>query len=691
MQQDTDESKPTWNRLCPPFSVASTSKQLLIAYAKKLRPLDTESDESARLRLDAISADFLSAAASWPPEDELLLRAASLVLKDLVARGWRVRLRRGDVEVHPPAQILDDPKAEKARVRRQEFISRDEQLSQPPVRAFIRSMERRRLYDGRYVSIFSLMRDGQALANDLRRVRALGHGRLEALDALIDPYMQFVSPGERCSLTGLGLQDIWRYFRHTWANEHLSIPGRSMMFLVRDRAAMNHPVIGIGALCSPVVQIHNRDTWIGWHHETFLAAIRENPTDSVACWLNNVVRQSIADLHTTDFLAEGLLSDETLQTPTEAALKQFLDEGAAQRKLHHQDADRRPHKRGRASPMRAEESYWRARAESPLFRSKRALALAELLKSRMVLARYFSEQPTAEELARLLRDPEGAQAVRRILRKAKSDRVGIVMADISVCGALPPYNALLGGKLVSMLAVGPEVVLAYRQRYAAAESEIASAMAGRPVIRPPHLVLFGTTSLYGIGSSQYNRIKIPCEQLDGRPGDEIRYMCLGQSRAYGTSQYGDETILALNELAYQKTGVQRVNGIFGEGTNPKMRKVREGLELLGASGDKFLRHWRPRVLYCVPLIRNLRDYLLGLDAEPDYLVPIGDGDAATRRIAAWWKSRWLARRIDSDDVLSGVEQHTLDEPITHGARVAIPIKDEAQMALSFQSPTFARS
>ncbi len=47
------------------------------------------------------------------------------------------------------------------------------------------------------------------------------------------------------------------------------------------------------------------------------------------------------------------------------------------------------------------------------------------------------------------------------------------MTDITVCGAVPPYNAILGGKLVAMLAAGPEMVEAYRERYQEAESEIA--------------------------------------------------------------------------------------------------------------------------------------------------------------------------------------------------------------------------
>src|SRR5439155_16177763 len=129
------------------------------------------------------------------------------------------------------------------------------------------------------------------------------------------------------------------------------------------------------------------------------------------------------------------------------------------------------------------------------------------------------------------------RVVGRMVRRAKAERVGIAMADISVCGAVPPYNAILGGKLVSMVVAGPEVVAAYRRRYAEAMSEIASSMAGRPVVRPPHLVFLGTTSLYGGGSSQYNRIRIPCDRLGGAEGDAIEFRRLGLSESFGTSQY----------------------------------------------------------------------------------------------------------------------------------------------------------
>ena len=38
------------------------------------------------------------------------------------------------------------------------------------------------------------------------------------------------------------------------------------------------------------------------------------------------------------------------------------------------------------------------------------------------------------------------------------------IADLTICGAIPPYNEVLGGKLVAMLMMSPEVVAEYRRR-----------------------------------------------------------------------------------------------------------------------------------------------------------------------------------------------------------------------------------
>jgi hypothetical protein len=672
----TLEMGTSWTELGPPLR-SKASRDAFSAYARSLARVqkDRESEEA----VDEVRGSFIESVRSSGDSDGQILLAAGLVLSDLATQGWQIRLRSGHVEVRPPTQVSDDRVAEKVRIRRQELIKRDAQLRQPAVQKFLGSMEQTRIFNGRFTSIFSLMRDGRELAEGLRKAREHNNnGWAGALASVVDPYLEFAASDEaRCSYTGLRLTDIWRYFRHTWTNQYTSVPGRSMMFLVRDRATAFHPIIGIGALSSPVMQIRERDTWIGWHPDTFLAHIKASPTAGLARLLIELVDTAIAEIYVDDLLEDGVLAARDLADPSDAVIGRLLKESTEQRRLHYRYVRSRDHKGAR--PKLAESEYWVARARTQLFRSKRALALASYLRARAILKEAFGRRPTAAKLAALALTGQGSDAIRKIVKKAKADRVGIAVADITVCGAVPPYNPILSGKLVAVLAASPEVVLEYRRRYSNAESEIASSMAGRAIVRTPTLVLLGTTSLYGGGSSQYNRIKIPCDRLGGSPEEAIRYEELGHSETFGTSQYSEETVDALVDIVQQSANGQRVNSIFGEGASPKLRKIRQGLDLLGLPSNLLLRHHRRRVVYAVRLVRNLREYLLGIEPDPRYLVPIENGRAATACIAGWWRERWLRRRIDSDDVLTEVARHTLVRPIRHGARVLVPAPADQQL------------
>ena len=198
-----------------------------------------------------------------------------------------------------------------------------------------------------------------------------------------------------------------------------------------------------------------------------------------------------------------------------------------------------------------------------------------------------------------------------------------------------------------------------------------SSLAGRPIVREPSLVFLGTTSLYGSEPTQYTRLHMPCEEIGGFHGDDLRYRLLGQTQGFGTFQFSDETVDALQTALSQSKRGQRVNSIFGEGASPRMRKIREGLDLLKLPSDLLLRHGAPRLVYGVSLVRNLKRYLLGQDTKPEYLFPIEDVEWATQRISAWWAERWLARRIQNPCILEEIAQHRLTYPVRHGARVDI--------------------
>jgi hypothetical protein len=178
-------------------------------------------------------------------------------------------------------------------------------------------------------------------------------------------------------------------------------------------------------------------------------------------------------------------------------------------------------------------------------------------------------------------------------------------------------------------------------------------MRGKAVTRRPDLVLLSTTGLFSGGSSQYNRIRVPAARLGGGEG-EVRYVSLKQGTAYSTFHFSQATMREMRIYAEQWHHGSDVHGIFGEGVNPKMRKIRESLDRIGLPSDEVLQSGSARALYVVPLAHNFRQVLLGREPEPAYILPDQD-PRAVKQIA----------------------KHTLTYPMLHGAAVALPEPDDA--------------
>jgi hypothetical protein len=586
------------------------------------------------------------------------LAAAAHALIDLVEQGWTLSIyKHGPLLAPPPSN--PDPELEKARIRRQEHLRRDPQLRQPSVRRFVEGMEKPREYRGKLVSVFNLMRDGRELADALENE--------PDSSTVIRPYIQIVD-GDKCDLTGFHLHDIWRYFRHTWSNAYFTVPGRSMPILIRDAATPHHSVIGLAAISSAVVQIAERDRWIGWDTDTFLDEVRKAPSDEVAAWLTQRIEAQLGEIYFDDLLHDNVLQPRDLQHPNAEVIALLRADAERHRQKHHR------------TPLREvrqmEQDPWIERAISPLFRSKRSATLADTLEAASVLQPFLSPEASAEGLCDALNDKKAVAQIRRLVRRARGERVGTVIADLTVCGAVAPYSALAAGKLVGALAVSPKVIAAYRSKYAR-PSEIASSMAGRSVERESRLSFISTTSLYGSGSSQYNRLRWPAGVMGGSKDEQISFTELGRSRSFGTSQFTDETVDALVRLSRVKGGTVRVNSVFGEGVSPRLRKVRLGLAALGWPSSELLKHGRERIVYGVRLVENLRDYSLGIDADPHYLLDPEMVDETST--ANWWFERWGKRRSEQPAVLETMRRHRLVRPITHGARVLVPV-DEAEAA-----------
>jgi hypothetical protein len=206
-------------------------------------------------------------------------------------------------------------------------------------------------------------------------------------------------------------------------------------------------------------------------------------------------------------------------------------------------------------------------------------------------------------------------------------------------------------------------------------------MKGAAVIKPPNLALLGTTSLYGIGSSQYNRVRIPADAIGGRAGSSLMYHKVDLSVGFGTYHISPETLRYAEYILARKANGRTVNSIFGEGVNPRMRKIREAVEEIDLPADELLQHQNARVVYGVPLAHNFSDVLLGRINRPRYILPQSKPKVRSAMIADYWRTRWLSNRIRNAEILSAVAQHRLTYPIIHGARVPLPNVDEDDAVL----------
>lgn len=612
-----------------------------------------------------------------PNKDELRLMLACNVVLDLTLHGWGLRTNRRSARLTPPTDNNSCPEHRKEEIRQRHLVEREAQLREPSVQEFVRGMERRKLR-GRagWHSIYSVMRDGEELATSLRRASTyadLGE-RTRELASIIDPYIQFVTPDAVCDKTGLKLQDIWRYFRHTWTNAYRSVPGRSIMVLVRDRARPYHPVIGLAALANSVVQQSIRDKWIGWRPDLAVGEFVKCPSRARVKALVGHLESLIAGVYIADLVKGGVLKRSDLRKPTDAVVKSLRKESLRAIKLHRQNPDAVTHKRICQHTVKE----LAALARTNLFRSKRCRQLAALLEVRLILQRKQIERARGKELASAIQEAAVVNAIRRLIRFIKAERVGISMMDITVCGAVAPYNAILGGKLVCHLLCSPEVVKEYARKYRDYPSIIASGMRGSRVTRKPQLVLLCTTSLYGSGSSQYNRIRIPAEAVGGEKGQTVRYEELGTSEGFGSFQFSKETVRIADALLGRSNNGRKVNSIFGEGVNPLMRKMREALTFVGLPTE-LLRHGNKRIVYGIALARNFRGFLLGQEKRIQYIIPQSNAKLGTAQLAQFWAKRWLARRIEDTSVLERVSSHSLAYPIRHGAQVQLPTEETPEL------------
>jgi hypothetical protein len=594
-------------------------------------------------------------------------RAAALLVADLLDAGWSVDLDPGG----QPTFTRPEGAGPDRRARVELERARAAQLREPAVRGFISRMEAARLHAGGLRSVVDALADGRRLAAALEAAA----GDVDALTRVIRPRVEVVEPEARCPTTGLLLSDLWRYLRHGWASPYRAAPGRGLAILIRDDGAPGAPVMGIGMLGSSPAQIRARDTWIGWEPSQVLARCRDAPTVELHRWLLSELQAELSDVYVADLLEAGTLTPGELWAPSPAGIRALRAAAHAHAATHRRyGADPLRDTPRAAEPGDGAAWRWERAARTPLMMAKRCALLASLLEART----HLPPLPASPEaLQRSARTGPAAQAILTVARRAKARRMGSGIAEISVCGAVDPYRPLLAGKLVALLMAGAEVRGAWEQRYAGRLSQVASAVAGRPVHRGGTLGALVTTSLFGPGA-QYNRVHGPAVASADRVGPGIRFQRVGGTLGFGTGHISPATRGALAAVVTERRGGAAPTSRMSEGVNPRMRLTREGLELLGLPANTILRHGDPREVYVVELGESGRAWLRGEVSDPRLFAPatLGtEGRRDTEELTHHWLRRWLQGRL-RPEVLAKVAVHRTSRPPRHGARVQLPPIDD---------------
>jgi len=619
-----------------------------------------------------------------------LYEATARVIIDLARLSWNIQQTGYNLELHSPSftpKHLTDPDSiyqYKETIRQELRPLRESQLNDPSVRKFIERLERPHSNSKRK-SILNLIADGNELYLRISpAIKEKNGKRRSLLESAIKPYLQLI-PGEgekqiKDKYTGINLNEIWRYFRYTWTIPQLPIPGRQLLYLIRDGSHPYHAIIGIAALSNCAMQMKNRDLFIGWTYDSFCDRVKNaiNCSDSgrslqeLFNLLENTISKSLGNIETHGLIESAEIENPTLESIArlrrqsekfaqlrQEALKLVLTDVNVPFTIQELEYIDNP------LPPVSEEvidldnnrvsNQNLNRARKMLIAKKRAAELSRLLQSRYYLRKYKDDFLIPSTSLSVCSNQEFRVAVTTAMFASKSEHIGTNMLEITTCGAIKPYNLLLGGKLTALLMLSPQISADYHQRYGDKPSIIGSQLKNQPLQRDTSLVYLGTTSLYAHGNSQYDRLKLPRSLIAPNQPD-IKFELIGYTSGFGTVQFSTETARAIEKVLEMKLGYQNVNSIFGEGPSPRLRKLTAGLKEIGFNPEILMRHNQHRLIYGIPLCENAKEFLRGEDVQlPAYIMKPEDYLESTLKIIAYWRERWLSSRLNHIPTLDQLE------------------------------------
>lgn len=186
-------------------------------------------------------------------------------------------------------------------------------------------------------------------------------------------------------------------------------------------------------------------------------------------------------------------------------------------------------------------------------------------------------------------------------------------------GALPPYNQIIGGKMVAMGLASKEIRETYIQKYNNYETIIKKRKL------PAELLFITTTGAFG-KSSIYNRVKYYNDKL-------IEF--LGYTKGSGAFHIPESIYQKILQLL-ESEGINTDRG-YGHGPSRKRQLLHQGFQLLNLRDFEY--HGVKRAFYLISHIYNLKQVIQKKH------VPIYKKYTISQ-LCDFWKDRWAIKRSE---------------------------------------------
>ncbi|MGH7088325.1 MAG: Druantia anti-phage system protein DruA, partial [Stellaceae bacterium] len=209
--------------------------------------------------------------------------------------------------------------------------------------------------------------------------------------------------------------------------------------------------------------------------------------------------------------------------------------------------------------------------------------------------------------------------------KDRSKRLVNIM-DAYVLGALPPYNMLLGGKLVACLLRTRDTTMILQKPMAARRASFPSRK------RRARLLAITTSSSMG-RSSVYNRLKL---------GGFEYFKSIGYTGGWGHFHIPDSLFLDLRDYLRHIDHSYADRNRFGQGPNWRLRTTRAALAALGFKED-MLRHGIQREVFLCQLASNATKLLHSGKGRPNLTSLLTAEEVSDLAIERWIVPRALRR------------------------------------------------